>query len=264
LNRNDDNNKDRDQWDISQWDLDDSDSPDDFDEFARDEIDADELHLEVVSGIDEEQYRSRSVLVNNLIRLTAFLALLVFLSVFVLPSVIQGVSTFMTRPTEDNYIELITVLDPPLRFEQTEIKYSIVYPENASQSLINHVNGPLSRAFRSWSGPLGDRINFVPTPSNSTDDLLVTFVTELDSAGLATIRPGTKYRPQIFVRINVQGQAPSTMMLETVACHELGHALGLWGHSDWAGDCMYPIATRRTPSQRDLKTLIMVYESEGE
>ena len=117
---------------------------------------------------------------------------------------------------------------------------------------------------KSWSDPLGGRINFVPTPSDSTDDLLIAFVTELDSAGLATLRPGTEYRPKIFVRVNVQGQFPSAIMIETIACHELGHALGLWGHSDWRGDCMYPIATRRTPSQRDIATMRMVYFPEGE
>ncbi|AUC61889.1 hypothetical protein AA637_12360 [Cyanobacterium sp. HL-69] len=44
--------------------------------------------------------------------------------------------------------------------------------------------------------------------------------------------------------------------------HELGHALGIWGHSPHQGDMMYHAQTRNIPtiSPRDLNTLVKVYQ----
>ena len=56
------------------------------------------------------------------------------------------------------------------------------------------------------------------------------------------------------------GQADGVM--QSAACHEMGHALGLWGHSIDAKDVMYFAQVKDPPpiSPRDLRTLKRVYE----
>ena len=136
-------------------------------------------------------------------------------------------------------------------------------PENSPADAIQYFEAPLMRAMDSWDTALGDRIDFVPAESTGTDELLIHFVTDLRSAGLATLRSGTRYRPEIYIKMEVTGPMPNPVMLETVVCHELGHALGIWGHSNYGGDSMYPIASRRTPSDRDIRTMRLIYGLDG-
>ena len=49
--------------------------------------------------------------------------------------------------------------------------------------------------------------------------------------------------------------------MRTVCVHELGHAIGLWGHSPHPGDICYPTATAQQPSDRDIATLRQLYNT---
>ncbi len=70
-------------------------------------------------------------------------------------------------------------------------------------------------------------------------------------------------RPVLAQRFTIQlrpDQAPD--YLQAAARHELGHALGIWGHSQSPTDVMYFSQVRHPPpiSPRDLNTLKRVYE----
>ena len=72
-----------------------------------------------------------------------------------------------------------------------------------------------------------------------------------------TSPPQLRHRMAIAIK---PGLAP--LSLQGTARHELGHALGIWGHSDRKEDALYPAQTADVPaiSPRDLRTLYRLYQ----
>ncbi|NJL84475.1 MAG: hypothetical protein HC890_18910 [Chloroflexaceae bacterium] len=69
--------------------------------------------------------------------------------------------------------------------------------------------------------------------------------------------------PQLIHRMTVQirpGQSEAAAL--ATARHEIGHALGIWGHSPWEGDALFFSQVRESPpiSPRDINTLKKVYQ----
>jgi predicted Zn-dependent protease len=66
---------------------------------------------------------------------------------------------------------------------------------------------------------------------------------------------------RILVATQRLGVEPSLAELETVVMHEVGHALGLWTHSSYPKDLMYPVYREdvRAPTARDVATLRRIY-----
>lgn len=77
---------------------------------------------------------------------------------------------------------------------------------------------------------------------------------ELETDGLAVVVP-----PQVMMGIDDRLHA----YIKAVTIHEMGHALGMLGHSDSSRDIMYPQmlpTTRAELSERDLETIDALYK----
>jgi hypothetical protein len=263
LNPPRDTNNDK-RWDLDRMDLGSIDGPGDTDEFEPEDDDEEyDPHLTVVENLDEEKYETRHLWLTPLIRTTAFAVLVFFLVGFVAPRTWRALGDVFRPPTTPDYLSAVLVGGQPLIFEKNVVTYSIVWPSNYPMGDSDRLTGPLMRAMKSWEEALKGRLLFTPAQYNSGADLLVHFVTDLKTAGMAGMRPGPTYRPEVFIRLDVESPLPDSATLETIACHEIGHALGLWGHSDYEGDVMYPIAGQRTPSDRDIRTIRLLYGLNG-
>ncbi len=77
---------------------------------------------------------------------------------------------------------------------------------------------------------------------------------DADSARTLPLRDGTASRVKIAVAID-EAQLESADRLAAVVAHELGHVLGVGGHSGDVGDVMHADPRVGSPSARDARTL---------
>lgn len=65
---------------------------------------------------------------------------------------------------------------------------------------------------------------------------------------------GTRGPLSVVIRVDM-GRATTQLEADALVAHELGHAVGIGGHSPDTGDVMYPQPRVATPTGRDTQTL---------
>ncbi len=127
-------------------------------------------------------------------------------------------------------------------------------------------------AFREWMVAAGGCLRFVDANTEKNADIKVYFVSDIPDSpkaqGVTTFRAQGKYMVSATIRIQYTNQYNSKIRISDkkvygVAIHEIGHALGLNGHTKDLNDVMYP-TTQFTqvgvhPSARDVATIRTLY-----
>ncbi|MBY0405147.1 MAG: tetratricopeptide repeat protein [Cyanobacteria bacterium] len=145
---------------------------------------------------------------------------------------------------------------------------------NFEQSFIAQVQ----RAMEAWNKALGSQLLYTLVDSPSKGDIRVSWVNNIDKRGFTT-ESGTTYTagvtlPNISndrlqymdVRLgtfDIREKPQSADDIYVLALHELGHALGLRGHSPDIKDIMFAQNQNvRALSQRDINTIRLLYSQE--
>lgn len=128
----------------------------------------------------------------------------------------------------------------------------------------------VKNAFKTWQFRSDDLVSFLFVPEGSHADIYVNFTD--DSTKLASPIEGavTNFRDGSAGRISSttliltrrDGKPISLSQMQSIALHEIGHALGINGHSSDSKDIMFMSVDKNqtTLSRRDVETLKALYK----
>lgn len=182
----------------------------------------------------------------------------------------------------DHYFDQVTDHGKVVRWALSRMPLKI-YVDERPQGIRNFqpaFPAQIRRALEVWAGVLNHQLSYQWVGSSDAADLRVTWVNTLDTRG-HHMDGGTAYTAGVaspvvrgdellhmdvkIATFDIEGQPQTPETVYAVAVHELGHALGLMGHSDHPGDIMFAQNQRITqPSPRDINTLRKLYSVQAD
>ncbi len=150
-----------------------------------------------------------------------------------------------------------------VRFSHTPISVYIAVPRVRGELQQDYVDD-VEYALDQWAGCSEGLLQFEQIDSEDADirihwtsEPLSSEADPLGEASLVRFDSG-----EFYVEISILMQRTPLLIpsmrreLRAVLLHELGHAIGLWGHSRNHGDIMYRKSSARHPTRRDKNTLL--------
>lgn len=134
----------------------------------------------------------------------------------------------------------------------------------------------IKSTFKQWGDNSKGLISFQYVPSKTNADIIISFEKSLEGSesGKGYLSGLTKpyYTDKRLLYITIKyavnrpdGKSVPDNEMYNTSIHEIGHSLGIWGHSSDESDVMYPVASaaisagHRALSVRDINTLQLLY-----
>ena len=190
---------------------------------------------------------------------------------------IKVVKHKLMKGLEDNYIYNAVYGNDILRWDIKSFPLKVYFDK--SDTVPEYYINSINRAMSLWSKNT-NFVKFVNVEDSSNADIFITFK-NIEQAQcedsckfvIAYTEPSITSKNLLnrmtltFYRTNPNNESFSASEIYNTAVHEIGHTLGVMGHSDNPDDLMYSLQTdnswfgsfREILSVRDLNTLVLLY-----
>lgn len=168
----------------------------------------------------------------------------------------------------ENYADSILLNGKLLRWNPSTFPLK-VYIENNS-NLPPYYYKQIRKAFERWQSISGNFITFKFTDSKTNADIRCVFPPNIErKCGVSNVAAWHNYKIENnlikyseikFAKVSCQKTLYSPETIYGTALHEIGHSLGINGHSSNPHDLMYPVSSRKKEiTDNDIRTLKLVY-----
>lgn len=171
----------------------------------------------------------------------------------------------------EDYFDRITVASDGRLTRFTQMPVTIyLAPAPLSEELKAEYIADLEDALALWEEASRGNLKFERVEDFVGADISISFSHKPTQLHLSNrvgeanlVREGNQFQVEIEVVLRDLATLKylSHSVVKTTILHELGHAVGLWGHSPYPEDVMYFEATAPNPTKRDIATLKKVYST---
>ena len=170
----------------------------------------------------------------------------------------------------EDYFDRITIFSDGriTRFDHMPI--TVFIDKGSLPSGMEGYLSDLEYALRAWEEASGGTVQFRIVDKRSEADISVAWTAgplpsradnALGEAALVRMEDGFYVEIELLTHMPSSPKPLSHERMKAVALHELGHAIGLWGHSPFKEDVMFPSSENLRPSARDIRTLKRLYST---
>lgn len=185
----------------------------------------------------------------------------------------QIMTASLSKSSKDNYLTYVIPGGKVVHFSAKRMPLKVYISDGTKiRGWSSGMKQAMQYAMRTWYSATQGKVSFTQTFTEANADIVVKWrdnftdgilgVSPLETVGDTIVRSDVNlavYYPD--------SKAPIPMEdLKAIAVHELGHAIGLRGHSPNPDDIMFYSKTRQqnTLSQRDITTIGMLYRLDAD
>lgn len=185
----------------------------------------------------------------------------------------QVLNASLSRSSKDNYLTYIVFHGKVIHFSTNRMPLKIFISDGRGvPGWSSEMKQAVTYAMRTWQAATHSRVYFSQVYNENNADIVVHWRKNF-SDGILGVSPLQTVGDSIVQSdVNLATFYPDSNAsipfedLKGIAVHELGHAIGLRGHSPNPDDIMYFSKTRQqsTLSQRDINTIGMLYKLDAD